>query len=209
MHVLDRQIVEHLLSKLSLDAKNILDFGCGTGRYWPLLEAASTAQIVGCDASASMLAELRKKHPHAEVCQVGSEKIPFLKNHSIDFILSTLTIGHIPNPGLYFEEWDRVLKPNGYLLITGNHPQALKQGIKRSFSVDGRSYTITNVIHEIEEILTLAGTLGWKKIDLEEQCITEDHHPYFREAGAEGSYRRMIGKPVVYGLLMQKPDPCS
>lgn len=204
MHVLDRQIVENLLSNIPLRDKKVLDFGCGAGRHWPLLEASSPAKIVGCDISAQMLSELQKKFPRAEVHQINSEKIPFLNRQSIDLLFSTLTIGHLPKLFPYFQEWDRVLKTNAYVLITGNHPLALKQGVKRTFSVDGKSYSIYNIIHDFEDILENGRKLGWEKIKLVEKKIEGSHYPYFKAANAERSYRRVYGKPVIYGLLMQK-----
>ena len=206
MHLLDKQLVTHLLEQVSLKEKCILDFGCGTGRYWSILTAAAPSKLVGCDLSPPMLLELKKKYPQSNTFHIQNEKMPFLTTRSIDFLISTLAIGHFKKLHPYFEEWNRVLKPNAFVLITGNHPVALKQGVKRTFSADGKTYNIQNIIHDFEEITHYANTFGWKKMVLKEQVINEDHFSYFQKFHAEKSYKNMYGKPVVYGLLMQKME---
>jgi SAM-dependent methyltransferase len=41
----------------------VLDAGCGTGKYWPIVLAAGL-RVVGVDQSAAMLARARGKHPN-------------------------------------------------------------------------------------------------------------------------------------------------
>lgn len=77
-----------------------------------------------------MTGKLKKKFKEAEV--FVSEKISpkVFEDSAFDLIISTLTIGHIKDIHLQFQEWDRILKTGGKILITDFHPDALA-GIKR------------------------------------------------------------------------------
>lgn len=46
-------------------------------------------------------------------------------NHSQDFILSSHVFEHIPNPILALVEWERVIKPGGYVVMIVPQPDAL------------------------------------------------------------------------------------
>ncbi|ERT06625.1 methyltransferase domain protein [Lyngbya aestuarii BL J] len=48
-----------------------------------------------------------------------------LDKHSQDFVLSSHVLEHIPNPIQAFLEWQRVLKPGGYVVMIVPQPDAL------------------------------------------------------------------------------------
>jgi SAM-dependent methyltransferase len=54
-----------------------------------------------------------------------AEDIP-LKDNRIDYVLSSHVLEHVPNPLNAFYEWDRVVRPEGYVLMIVPHHDALK-----------------------------------------------------------------------------------
>lgn len=109
----------------------VLDVGCGTGS---LTIAAKQRQgndgtVMGIDPSSNMVNLAQEKAAKAQVeiaFQVGViEKIDFPENH-FDLVLSSLMMHHLPDElkkdGL--QEVNRVLKPNGTLLIIELDPSA-------------------------------------------------------------------------------------
>lgn len=48
-----------------------------------------------------------------------------VKDHSQDFVLSSHVFEHIPNPILALLEWQRVIKPGGYVVMVVPQPNAL------------------------------------------------------------------------------------
>src|SRR3989338_4365877 len=59
-----KKIVLDLLSEEKLESLNVLDCGCGTGRFAQLF-SDKKATVVGVDSSPNMLAMAQKKVPNA------------------------------------------------------------------------------------------------------------------------------------------------
>jgi ubiquinone/menaquinone biosynthesis C-methylase UbiE len=97
-------------------AGNLLDVGCGTGLYWPVLLKYCT-QIVGIDFSKAMVSEARrlveaKKLKHVEARVQNSEDLDF-PSESFDSILCMDVLHHIPDIERAISNFNRVLKPGG------------------------------------------------------------------------------------------------
>lgn len=97
----------------------ILDAGCGTGKYWPiLLERPVT--VIGADQSREMLNRAQAKHPAVPAVQVGLQEIHYLGTAQFDGVMCMDAMENI-----FPEDWPvvlagfwRVLKPGGYLYFT-------------------------------------------------------------------------------------------
>ena len=70
-------ILKELISRIQLKNKIIFDYGCGTGRNWPLLLDKNPAKVIGCDISQKMLHKLKEKYPNAEVYKSKDLKLSF------------------------------------------------------------------------------------------------------------------------------------
>lgn len=93
----------------SLQGK-ILDFGCGTGPYRAALTAAT--DYIGLEYDSPD----NRVNKRADIYYDG-QTIP-LEDASLDGVLSTQTLEHVPNPERIVGEWARVLRPGGHLLLT-------------------------------------------------------------------------------------------
>ena len=91
--------------------KNILDLGCGTGRFSEALAAHFDAEVVGIDPSIKMLDQARKKLRDRRVrYEPGrGEAIP-LPNDSVDLIFMSMTFHHFDDQRLAARECRRVLR---------------------------------------------------------------------------------------------------
>ena len=107
---------------------DVLDLGCGTGRYfWGVKNARS---LVGFDASAAMLAEAR--HPicadriGAKVNLVqGDLAMQTFPDHSFDLVYSIGVLAeHAPLNRSLVSRVCRWLKPGGRFAFTTVHPQS-------------------------------------------------------------------------------------
>jgi demethylmenaquinone methyltransferase/2-methoxy-6-polyprenyl-1,4-benzoquinol methylase len=110
---------------------HLLDVACGTGLV--AVEAAKilgTADHITClDPSAGMLALAQSKLA-AHFVPGRAERMPFA-DHSFDFLTMGYALRHVTNLEEAFQEYRRVLKPGGKLLIleitkpTGRLPRFL------------------------------------------------------------------------------------
>ncbi len=85
----------------------ILDFGCGSGRYFAEIE--KMAECIGLDIAVKPLRRLAKSKV---LCADGCF-LP-LRDESIDKVICVDVIEHIPDDSKAFAEVYRVLKPKGY-----------------------------------------------------------------------------------------------
>ncbi len=106
----------------SLKGKTILDVGCGSGIDIVNYEKKGASEVFGIDSSKSMIKEAKKIVKRKENIFVGSmEKMPF-KNNQFDFIVGRFSIHYLKNLDKTYEEFSRVLKKNGILILVVHHP---------------------------------------------------------------------------------------
>jgi SAM-dependent methyltransferase len=87
--------------------ERLLDFGCGNMPYRPLF-APYVGDYIGCDLADNQLADL----------EVGDDGKPCLVSCSVDVVLSSQVLEHVPEPEGYLHECHRVLRPNGLLILS-------------------------------------------------------------------------------------------
>jgi SAM-dependent methyltransferase len=89
---------------------DILDIGCGNKPYLQYF-TNQTGKYIGCDVVQSSLGTVDV------LCE--ATKIP-LPNSEFDTVISTQVIEHVSEPQQMIHEAYRLLKPNGYLIISSN-----------------------------------------------------------------------------------------
>ena len=99
----------------------ILDAGCGGGNAIPILERLfAPRQIIGIDIDAQLVA-LAEVFASEVKCDVellhGDVRAMPLADKSVDAVLCHQTLHHVSGQGQALEEFRRVLKPDGILLL--------------------------------------------------------------------------------------------
>ena len=96
-----------------------LDAGCGTG-FLSLELAARGHQVTGVDFAPAMLAEARRKAAERTVSvrfeEADAERLPF-PTGSFDLAISRHVLWTLPHPEAAIDEWIRVLRPGGRLVV--------------------------------------------------------------------------------------------
>jgi len=114
-----RTTERHIESIRLRGTNSLLDIGCGTGVLLnKLSEIYPKAKLNGVDPVTEMLSIARKRlADNIELKNSWAEKLPYDDN-SFDVISSCSMFHYIKNPKKAMGEIDRVLKPNGKLIIT-------------------------------------------------------------------------------------------
>jgi 2-polyprenyl-3-methyl-5-hydroxy-6-metoxy-1,4-benzoquinol methylase len=100
--------------------KNVADVACGTGYGTRLLlEKGMAKHCIGVDIDEATVSYAQKTHNvkgSKFVCS-PAENVP-LKNNSIDTLVSFETLEHVSDENILIEEFFRILKPGGKLIIS-------------------------------------------------------------------------------------------
>lgn len=109
-----------------LKNKNVLDLGCGTGRFTFLLEEYSPARLVGIDISENMLKladeKAKKRKSIAEFIKGDIAEASSVVNDKYDFIFSSTTTHFIKDLNKLFKEVYKLLNNGGTAVFSVIHP---------------------------------------------------------------------------------------
>lgn len=150
--VLDAPMLER--AQLS-GAKNVLDVGCGEGRFCRLL-AARRLTTIGIDPAESLIREAERLHPEGDYRTAEAEQLPF-EDEAFDLVVAYLSLIDIPDVKQAIGEMNRVLRPGGHLLIanlTSFYSASNPTGWRRA--ADGNSSFVVD--HYMDE---RSDWIGW------------------------------------------------
>lgn len=204
MVVLDESVFAELISGMDMEGKVIADIGCGTGRHWKRLLEQKPAMLAGFDVSRGMLDQLQRKYPAAVVSLVKDEHLDSLADQSCDLVMSTLAFAHFPDGEKMLQEWCRVLKPGGSIMITDGHPVSFQKGADITFASGRKSYAIQHYIYPLEWLQETMSRMGCIHVALTERVIDERVKHYYEEQHAMATYAAFEGVPIIYGLHFRK-----
>jgi malonyl-CoA O-methyltransferase len=178
----ERRLLERL-SLVRLQPAAILDLGCGQGLgLSALAQRYPQARLYGCDIAPEMLlratqtlrpvsrgwlARFARPSPGAPVSLFGADvaSIP-LKASSIDLLWSNLALPWIPNPQAAFDEWHRVIRPQGLLSFTALGVDSLIE-LRRA----GAKMAPFPDMHDLGDLLVAAG-FAEPVMDVERMVLT-------------------------------------
>ncbi len=117
----DRPNTLNLLKEVN--NKSVLDAACGPGKYAEIL-ISKKAQVTGFDLSSEMIkfAKQRNKNQGTFFVHDLSEPLTMIEDKSFDFVLCALALHYIEDWNLTIKEFHRVLKTDGQLIISIEHP---------------------------------------------------------------------------------------
>lgn len=129
--VLAREVADAMLSRLdwvALKPKRIIEIGCGTGYCTQLLQKRyPAAELLAIDDSPAMLAYAKTSGlPQANWLCASLDKLP-VEDHTIDLIVSNLTLPWCMDLMKLFHGWQRVLRPEGLLMFSSFGPHTLRE----------------------------------------------------------------------------------
>jgi len=108
-------IFDKLLGEEDLEGKSLLDAGCGTG-WFSKKANERRAVVTSMDIGEKLLKQVKLKCKTTRI--VGSVlDIPF-EDSTFDYVISSEVIEHTPDPLYAINEFHRVLKPGGLLVVT-------------------------------------------------------------------------------------------
>ena len=110
-------------------AGDALDVGCGTG-FLSFELAARGHRVTGVDFAPAMLAEARRKAAERAISirfeHGDAEQLGF-PSRSFDLVITRHVLWTLPHPEAAIDEWIRVLRPGGRLVVVESQADAASQ----------------------------------------------------------------------------------
>lgn len=157
--------------------RQVLEVGCGTGRWLMELEPISS-RLVGLDRSIGMLEQARKQQANLQLLCGQAEQLPF-EAASFELVFCANAVHHFDDPRQFIAEAGRILKDAGKLAVIGMSPPTraeqwyLYQYFNGTFERDVQRYPAWD---KLASWLQAAGfeQTEWQQVELIKQEWTEE-----------------------------------
>lgn len=187
---------------------NVLDVGCGTGRWLTHLETLHPASLMGIDCSRGMLKQAREKVLSTTKLEHGHSSVLPGKDASYTLVMASFLLSYVKDLPAFALECARIVQPGGWVLISDMHPvTAAEQGWKRSFRIDGTTVDIAVHSRSLPEIIATFGRNGFEVEVLLEPAFEEPEQLVFEDAGKLAEYEKLAGTAAIYILKLRKQRP--
>lgn len=198
---------ERVLGSLMPDVRglDVLDAGCGTGRWLQRLVDRSPRSLVGVDNSPGMLLLAGiKLSDHCDL-RLGSCAALPVSDTACDLVLSSFVVSYLEDLEAFAREIDRVARPGATIFLTDMHPETEAfRGWKRAFRVKGTEMQIKARGWDLQQITQVFQARGFKLISLTEPAFGPQERPIFEGNGKLELYHSTDTLPAIYLLQLRK-----
>lgn len=170
---LDASVVR--AAPLLLRGRDVLEFGCGTGKNTAWL-AAQAQHVVALDFSLGMLevAKRRVQASNVHFLQHDVRERWPLEDEAVDVVVGNLVLEHVEDLVPIYEEAARVLRMGGQLFLCELHPYKQLLGSRARFTDRDTSETVhvTAFVHTTAEYVNAGLGAGFTLVQLGEWSHT-------------------------------------
>jgi cytosine/adenosine deaminase-related metal-dependent hydrolase/ubiquinone/menaquinone biosynthesis C-methylase UbiE len=199
---------ERVLGPMMPDVRglDVLDAGCGTGRWLRQFAGRSPRSLIGVDISPAMLLLAGIKLGHDFDLRLGSCTDLPVGDTASDMVLASFVASYIDNLETFVREIDRVARPGASIFLTDMHPETeSSRGWKRSFTVKGAETQIKTGGWGLLQIMQAFQARGFKLVSLTEPVFGLEERQIFEECGKLELYDATEGLAAIYLLQFRKP----
>jgi cytosine/adenosine deaminase-related metal-dependent hydrolase/ubiquinone/menaquinone biosynthesis C-methylase UbiE len=186
--------------------KDVLDVGCGTGRWLDQLHQHQPHSLTGIDYSSEMVARARRKlAQRADIAVSNATSLP-VASQSQDVILASFVASYVPDMDVLARELRRVCRTTGRIYISDVHPEtAAACHWKRGMRGIDRQIEPASYARSLAEIVRSLGSAGFRITCLLEPPFGVSELEIFRSAAKLEAFHAAAGLPAIY-ILEATPD---
>jgi cytosine/adenosine deaminase-related metal-dependent hydrolase/ubiquinone/menaquinone biosynthesis C-methylase UbiE len=198
---------QRFLSRMLPDVSglDVLDAGCGTGRWLQLLALHHPASLTGVDTSPEMLKRATARLGTKSTLHLGSCTALPVQNTTADLILASFVVSYLESVDTFAHELHRVARPGANIYLTDMHPDtAISLNWKRSFKVDDAEEHLPVRTHSLQEIIDAFQSHGFELLTCIEPGFDSQEKTTFEQNGKLESYKASANLPAIYILQLRK-----
>ena len=198
---------QRLLGPMLMDVRglDILDAGCGTGRWLEQLAGRSPRSLLGVDTSSAMLKVAVGKLNNQCDLRLGSCTALPVRDASADMVLCSFVVSYLDDLDSFACEIDRVARPGATVVLSDMHPdtEASLNWVRWSPAKDsgtrihGRGWPLQQITGAFE-------ARGFKLVSLLEPMFGAEEREIFEECGRPDLYQAAAALPAIYLLQLRK-----
>jgi cytosine/adenosine deaminase-related metal-dependent hydrolase/ubiquinone/menaquinone biosynthesis C-methylase UbiE len=184
--------------------KDIVDVGCGTGRWLGRIEKSAPRSITGIDISPEMLDRARRKLAREAVLVVGNATSLPIASTSADVVMASFVAGYVAELPRFAAELHRVARRDSRIYISDLHPDtAVVCNWERTFCSGRKRVGLTTHQHSLPEVIDCFRAAGFEATCLLEPPFGLAELETFRTAGKLESFYAAAGLPAIYILELR------
>ena len=183
---------------------DVVDLGCGTGRWLTKLAEKAPRSLLGVDFSAEMLLQAKRKLGSiASLVLADCRDLP-LPRASADLILCSFVTSYLEDLSAFAQQARRVLRRDGSVFLADLHPDtSAALGWRRGFHANGSFVSIATHSRSLNQVLR-----SFETFELQANAVIEPHfgdpeRDLFKRAGKMDSFDAAAGLPAIYILQLR------
>jgi len=200
---------ERYLSRLfsGIQGRDVLDVGCGTGRWLTRISQLNPRSLHGVDLSAEMLSIATAKNiSHARLSKASCNDLP-VEDESVDVLLASFVLSYLDDLEGAAREFARVARPGCDFFLSDMHPDtAARLDWQRSFRADGIKVKLKTARRGIQEVLTSLKSAGFLERTVLEPTFGEAERDIFATRNKLENFSQAEGLPAIYLIHLSKPN---
>ena len=198
---------QRFLSRMLPDVEglDVLDAGCGAGRWLQLLASHRPASLVGVDSSAGMLQRASTRLGTAASLLLGSCAALPVQNSTADVILASFILSYLQGVQAFARELYRVARPGAVIFLTDIHPDAAASfNLKRSFKTNGTEEFLHTNDYSLPQICDTFQACGFELLTCVEPTLDSRDKTNFEQNRKLESYEWLANRNAIYILQFRK-----
>ena len=198
---------ERVLSRVlpPLRGRDVLDAGCGTGRWLNRIALSEPRSLSGVDASAAMLERARAKLGDKATLHHGDcTQLP-VEATSCDVLFCSFVLSYVADLESFARECARVMRPGAIVLLSDMHPvTAVERGWRRGFQSEGASLQLATRHWTLHSITEAFEACGLKVAQCLEPSFDAPELRLFAAADKLAEFVSLANVPAIYAMVLRK-----
>jgi ubiquinone/menaquinone biosynthesis C-methylase UbiE len=176
---------------------DVVDIGCGTGRWLTKLAEIRVRSLTGIDLSEEMLERAATKVNSAAQLIRADCLNTTLAESSSDWMLASFLLSYVGDIKGFAREIARIARPGAVVLVSDVHPATRNYGWKRTFRCGEQEIEIQTHRYQISDLQREMEVAGFESMFFREIAFGEEEKKIFVSAGRLDLFMHVDTLPVV------------
>jgi cytosine/adenosine deaminase-related metal-dependent hydrolase/ubiquinone/menaquinone biosynthesis C-methylase UbiE len=183
---------------------DVVEIGCGTGRWLDLLASQLPSSLIGVDSSPEMVERARLKMQQRATILTGDATSLPLPNSSADIVLAPFVASYISELDDLAAEIARVARTRASVYVSDLHPETgTACNWSRGFTVGETRIEIPTYARMVQEVIACFEASGFEVVSVLEPRFGLPEKSIFQGAGKLTAFHAAEGRPAIYILQLK------